>query len=94
LALATLKLPLGALTAIGGLIALQGDFIPGLSQLDSQGQILAYALVLGYAQQLLTGLLDKRADELLASVPGKERSSWGGGAPPPHPHHRPSPPRR
>ena len=82
LALATLKLPLGALTAIGGLIALQGDFIPGLSELDSQGQILAYALILGYAQQLVTGLLDKRADELLESVPGKERSRGGAAAPP------------
>jgi hypothetical protein len=82
LALATLKLPLGALTAIGGLIALQGNFVPGLSELDSQGQILAYALVLGYAQQLLTGLLDKRADQLLASVPGKERSRGGAAAPP------------
>lgn len=87
LALAALKLPLGALTAIGGLIALQGDFIPGLSELDSQGQILAYALILGYAQQLLTGLLDRRADQLLASVPGKERvrSRSGGTAPPPPP---------
>lgn len=77
LALAALKLPLGALTAIGGLIALQGDFIPGLSQLDSQGQILAYALILGYAQQLLTGLLDRRADQLLADVPGKARGRGG-----------------
>jgi len=74
LALAALKVPLGALTAIGGLIALQGDFVPGLSELDSQGQILAYALVFGYAQQLLTGLLDKRAESLLAAAPGKEKS--------------------
>ena len=44
-ALAALKVPMGALTAILGLVAIQGEFIPGLSQLDSQGQILAYALV-------------------------------------------------
>jgi hypothetical protein len=81
-ALATLKFPLGALTAIGGLIALQGDFIPGLSELDSQGQILAYALVLGYSQQLLTGLLDKRADQLLESVPGKDHGRGTAAAPP------------
>jgi hypothetical protein len=74
LALALLKLPLGALTAIGVLIALQGDFVPGLSELDSQGQILAYALVFGYAQQLLTGLLDRRAESLLATAPGKEKA--------------------
>ncbi len=71
-ALAALKLPLGTLTAIGGLLALRGEFIPGLSELDSQGQILAYALVLGYAQQLLTGLIDKQADHLLSASPGKD----------------------
>lgn len=73
LALAALKLPLGALTSLGALIALQGDFVPGLSELDSQGQILAYALVFGYAQQLLSGLLDRRAQALLETAPGKER---------------------
>jgi hypothetical protein len=73
LALAVLKVPLGAMTALGALIALQGDFVPGLSELDSQGQILAYALVFGYAQQLLSGLLDRRAASLMESSPGKER---------------------
>ena len=71
-ALAALKLPVGVLTAIGGLLALRGDFIPGLSQLDTQGQILAYALVLGYAQQLLTGYVDRQAEHLLSNAPGKE----------------------
>jgi hypothetical protein len=71
-ALAALKLPLGTLTAIGGLLVLRGQFVPGLSELDSQGQILAYALILGYAQQVLTGLIDKQADHLLASAPGKD----------------------
>lgn len=73
LALAALKVPLGALTALGGLIALQGEFVPGLSELDSQGQILAYALVFGYAQQLLSGLLDRRAQSLMEAAPGKEK---------------------
>jgi hypothetical protein len=36
-ALAILKLPAGALTAITGLVLLYGKFIPGLSELDSQG---------------------------------------------------------
>lgn len=71
-ALAFLKVPFGALTAIGALIALRGEFIPGLSSLDSQGQILAYALVFGYAQQLLTGLIDKQAASLLEHVPSKD----------------------
>lgn len=71
-ALAALKLPLGTLTALGGLLLLRGEFVPGLSELDSQGQILAYALILGYAQQLLTSLIDKQADQLLAAAPGKD----------------------
>ncbi|MFC3738734.1 hypothetical protein [Paractinoplanes deccanensis] len=69
--LATLKVPTGALTAVVGLVAIRGDFVPGLSGLDSQEQILAYALVLGYAQQLATGFLDRRA-EGLAKEPAAE----------------------
>ena len=69
-ALAMLKVPLGALTAILALVAIQGRFVPGLSVLDSQGQILAYALVFGFAQQALSRLLDKQAQNLLEGLPG------------------------
>ena len=100
IALALLKVPAGALTAIGALIAIQGDFIPGLSALDSQEQILAYALVFGYAQQLLTGLIDRQAHDLLNAVPSKDaeqgrpqlpatKPSTGPPGPPPPP---PAPP--
>jgi hypothetical protein len=71
-ALAMLKVPLGAFTAILGLIAIQGEFVPGLSALDSQQQILAYALVLGFGQQLFTHSLDQRAQTLLDGVPSKD----------------------
>ena len=67
-----LKGPLGAFTAIVGLVAIQGDFVPGLSVLDSQEQILAYALVLGYAQQVFTRLLDQRAQTLLSGLPSRD----------------------
>ena len=53
-ALAFFKLPAGALTAIAVLLLIKGDFVPGFSQLDSQGQILAYAIVFGVAQHLVT----------------------------------------
>jgi hypothetical protein len=69
-ALAFLKVPLGAMTALLALIAIQGDFVPGLSVLDSQGQILAYALVFGFAQQAFSRLLDQRAQTLLEGLPG------------------------
>jgi len=72
--LALLKIPSGALTAIVAMIALHGDFVPGLSALDSQEQILAYALVFGYAQQLLTRLIDRQAQSVLNSVPSKDPS--------------------
>lgn len=72
IALALLKVPAGALTALGALIAIRGEFVPGLSALDSQEQILAYALVFGYAQQLLTGLIDRQAQDLLNAVPSKD----------------------
>lgn len=69
-ALAVLKVPLGALTAILALVAIRGEFVPGLSNLDSQGQILAYALVFGFGQQALSRLLDQRGQMLLEDLPG------------------------
>jgi hypothetical protein len=76
-ALAVLKLPAGALTAITGLVLLYGKFIPGLSELDSQGQILAYAIVLGIAQHLVTRFVDQKAEDVLRSVPSKEGNPTG-----------------
>lgn len=73
-----LKIPMGAFTAILGLLAIRGDFVPGLSALDSQDQILAYALLLGFGQQVFTQLLDKKAQTLLEVLPAK-----GGSTPPP-----------
>ena len=69
-ALAILKVPLGALTALLALVAIQGKFVPGLSVLDSQGQILAYALIFGFAQQAISRLLDQQAQTLLEGLPG------------------------
>ena len=43
--------------------------MPGFSVIDQQSQILAYAFVLGFAQQLFTKMLDNRAERLLANVP-------------------------
>ena len=69
-ALAILKVPLGAFTAILALVAIQGKFVPGLSILDSQVQILAYALIFGFAQQALSRVLDQQAQTLLEALPG------------------------
>jgi hypothetical protein len=71
LALTLNKLPSGILTSIIGLLLLQGDFVPGFSALDNQGQILAYAILFGFAQQLATRIVDLRAKEVISSVPKK-----------------------
>jgi hypothetical protein len=81
-ALSFMKLPAGALTGIVGLVLVHGEFVPGLSELDSQGQILAYAVVLGVAQHLFTRFVDRRAETVLNSLPSKEDSSSSTGARP------------
>jgi cell division septation protein DedD len=64
LVLSILKLPLGALTAFIGVLAIRAGLVPGLSALDSPAEILVYAVILGYAQQIATGVLDRRASSL------------------------------
>ncbi|MFF7411196.1 hypothetical protein [Streptomyces lydicus] len=66
--LAVLKLPTGALTAVLGLLLMRGGFVPGLSALDSSAQIIAWAIVFGYAQQLFTRLVDNQAQSVLNAV--------------------------
>jgi hypothetical protein len=79
-ALALLKLPTGALTALLGLLLMRGNFIPGLSALDSSAQIVAWAIVFGYAQQLLTRLVDQQAHTVLDDVRGGNTGAPAGGA--------------
>ena len=67
-ALAALKLPTGAITAFLGLLLMRGQFVPGLSALDTTAQILAWALVFGFAQQLFTRLVDQQGQTVLNSV--------------------------
>ncbi len=70
--LSLLKLPSGALSALVGLLLIRGEFVPGLSQLDNQPQILAYAFLFGIAQQLVTRLVDRQAQDILSKLPNKE----------------------
>jgi len=65
---AALKAATGATTAVVGLLFLSAGIVPGLSQLQSQAAILAYAMVFGYAQQLLTGIIDQRANDVLQAA--------------------------
>ncbi|MFG2197162.1 hypothetical protein [Streptomyces sp. NPDC048639] len=70
LVLAALKLPTGALTAVLGLLLMRGGFVPGLSALDSTAQIIAWAIIFGYSQQLFTKFVDSQGQALLDSVGG------------------------
>jgi hypothetical protein len=72
--LAALKLPTGAVTAFLGLLLMRGQFVPGLSALDTSAQILAWALVFGYAQQLFTRLVDQQGQNVLDNVRGGDRA--------------------
>ena len=67
-ALAVVKLPSGALTAVLGILLIRGAFIPGLSSLDTSGQIIAWAVIFGYAQQVFTRFVDQRAKGVLDAV--------------------------
>jgi hypothetical protein len=73
--LAALKLPTGAVTAFLGVLLMRGQFVPGLSALDTSAQILAWALVFGYAQQLFTRLIDRQGQTVLDSVRGANKDS-------------------
>jgi hypothetical protein len=68
IALAVLRLPTGALTAMLGLMLMRGHFVPGLSDLDSPAQILAWAIIFGYAQEVFTRLVDTQAHTILDDV--------------------------
>ena len=47
LALSSLKLPAGAVSAVLGLILINGGLIPGLDKLNTPGEILAWAALFG-----------------------------------------------
>ncbi|MBO3752713.1 hypothetical protein J5X84_42255 [Streptosporangiaceae bacterium NEAU-GS5] len=66
--LSLLKLPAGAVSAVIGLMLIQGRFIPGLSNLDTSAQIIAWAAVFGGAQQIITRLVDEQGQNVLRSV--------------------------
>ncbi|MGP4019721.1 hypothetical protein [Saccharopolyspora sp. 5N708] len=69
LALACLKLPAGALTAVLGLLLMRGDFVPGLTSLDSSAQIIGWAVIFGAAQHLFTKVVDARGREVMEPGP-------------------------
>lgn len=66
-----LKVPIGALTALGGLMLLRAGFGPDIDNL-TQAEVSGYALVFGASQQLFMQFVDKRAQFVLneTTTPG------------------------
>src|SRR4051794_28820435 len=89
-ALAVVKLPSGALTAVLGILLIRGAFIPGLTSLDTSGQIIAWAVIFGYAQQVFTRFVDERARGVLDAVGTVDKTKSAGLAGP-APRHAPGP---
>lgn len=67
------KAAVGTLTAVLGLLFLRAGVVPGFTQVDTQSQILAYAVVFGAAQEFITRLIDQRSNALLAGASSTER---------------------
>ena len=72
-ALAALKLPTGAITAFLGLLFMRGQFIPGLTALDTSAQILGWAIIFGYSQELFTRFVDQQGHAVLNTVRGADK---------------------
>jgi hypothetical protein len=80
-ALAILKLPTGALTAFLVPLLVHGGFIPGFGQFDSPQQLLGWAVLFGYSQELFTATVDRQAATVLSSTPGIAGTSQRNSAP-------------
>ncbi len=73
-----LKIPLGALTGFTGVLIVQSGLISGIVKPGSAGQVVAYAVVFGYSQQLLTSLVDKQAQTVVHGTSGERTTSGAG----------------
>lgn len=68
-----LKLPTGALTAVGGLLLVRAGILgPAVASADT-AQLVAYALLFGASQQAFTRLIDRQAQSVLDSIPSADR---------------------
>ncbi|AGB26724.1 hypothetical protein Mycsm_06588 (plasmid) [Mycobacterium sp. JS623] len=69
------KLPTGALTAVGGLLLIRAGVLGPAVAASATAQILAYALLFGASQQTFTRLIDRQAQTVLDSLPSRDRAA-------------------
>jgi hypothetical protein len=63
------KLPAGAMTAVGGLLLMRAGVLGPPVAMSATPQVLAYTLVLGASQQTFTRLIDRQAQNVLDAIP-------------------------
>jgi hypothetical protein len=63
-----LKMLVGAAAGLGGILLIESDVITTI-KLTSTTTILGYAVFFGFAQQVATGAIDRRADALAKQTP-------------------------
>jgi hypothetical protein len=80
LTLATIKIPTGAILAVGGLLLLRGGFVPGVGEFSSTSEVLGAAGVLGYLQRLVTRPIETQAGEVEKTVAGGPHRQTPAGA--------------
>ncbi|MEU5952093.1 hypothetical protein [Streptomyces sp. NPDC047525] len=69
-----IKLPIGALTAVIGLLLVGTNWLPMIQAPATWRDVMAYAVVFGLAQIALTRNIDQRAEKILASEPDQEEA--------------------
>ncbi|GGT03141.1 hypothetical protein GCM10010271_01090 [Streptomyces kurssanovii] len=63
-----LRLPVGALTAVAGILLMSGEFLPGLTNLDTSTQVCAWAFAFGVLQESVTRAVDRQGQHLIDNV--------------------------
>jgi hypothetical protein len=71
---ALFKLPMGAATAMVAVLLVQHSVLDFVTP-QSGTRILAYAALFGFAQQLVTGAIDSRAEAILSKARSKDDSA-------------------
>jgi len=73
-ALSLVRVPLGALTAVVGIMLVQSGEIPGLV-LTRPAQVAVFALLFGFSQELVTRLLESRARIVQDATKGRSSAA-------------------
>jgi hypothetical protein len=76
-----LKVPTGAITAVGALLLLRAGILGPAVAASGTAQVLAYALAFGASQQTFTRLIDQQTQTVLNSIPSRPDPE----GPPAHP---------